>query len=510
MMRFSFAIPSLLFAFASGALLTMSFAPFYQGWLAPLALASLFILIEKTPPKISFWQGFCFGFAFFATNLYWVAISINRYGHASLSLTVILTLLLTIILALFFAIPCYCYKRYYSGDHPFYLLLTLPSLWTLQAYGRTLLCTGFPWDLVGYSQLTTPLAGWAPIVGIYGVTFLTAFTAACFAYGYHKNIRSPAFLLALCLTSLFWIMGSLLKHHHWTLPLNPPFKVALVQGNITQDRKWAANGAIDSFQQYWQLSQPLWEKQDIIIWPEDALPILEDDALPLLTRLQQTAAFYHTTLLLGIPTEKAMKYYNTLLVLGTSQGRYDKRHLVPFGEYTPSWLQSLVQGLQIPLSTLTAGASQQAPLSVQTAIIAPTLCYEIIFPESVRQQAKTATLLITLSDDSWFGHSTAAAQHRAMAQFRALETGRPLLFVNNTGLSSFIDAQGNIIAEAPPEKAAVIQHTVTPYTGLTPWVRWGSLPLLMGLLLFLVISSTLPINSIALKKRYSNDKRTPL
>ena len=504
------AMKSMLLTLISGTLLTFSFAPFHQGELAPLALGSLFFLIEKDTPKGGFWRGFCFGFAFFITNLYWVAISIGRYGGASPPLTLLLTLLLMVGLALFFAIPCYLYKHYYSSQNLLHPLIILPSLWVLQAYARTVLFTGFPWDLLGYSQLTTALAGWAPVVGIYGVTFFTAFTAASLACGLRKRFRSKGILLALSITSLLWIGGAILQGHHWTKPSGTPLKVALVQGNVTQNEKWTASGATESFQRYWELSQSLWSSQDMIIWPEDALPILEDDAAPLLTRLQQIAALHNATLLLGIPTEKGSKDYNTLLALGLFQGRYDKRHLVPFGEYTPPWLQPLVEGLHIPFSSFTPGIAHQRPLHIQGITLAPTLCYEIIFPEAVRQQAKTAALLITLSDDSWFGHSTAAAQHRAMAQFRALETGRPLLFVNNTGLTSIIDAKGNITAQAPAEKTAVIQSTITPYTGSTPWVRWGSGPLLSSLLLFLAISSTLLPSTIAFQQRHHSEGKTIL
>ena len=507
---FPFSTASYLYTLLSGALLNFSFAPFGQGWLAPLTLACLWILMERDPPRASFWRGFSFGCAFFGAHLYWVAISISRYGGASLLLTLLLTLLLIGGLAIFFAIPCYLYKRYYAPQPIFSALLVLPTLWTLQAYGRTLLFTGFPWGLLGYSQLTTPLAGWAPVLGIYGVTFFTAFTAASLAYLMTKTASYKGSLLALCATGLLWTGGVLLKKEQWTAPSSLPLKVALVQGNISQDEKWAMGGATASFQRYWQLSQPLWNTQNLIIWPEDALPLLENQATPLLTRLQQTAAFHDTALLLGIPTEKGWKSYNTLLALGKSRGRYDKRHLVPFGEYTPSWLQPLVRSLHIPFSSFSSGSPHQPPLRVQGITLASTICYEIIFPEALRQQAKTAALLITVSDDSWFGHSTAAAQHRAMAQFRALETGRPLLFANNSGLSSVVDPQGKIIAQAPREQMAVVQSTVTPQKGLTPWVRWGSWPLLSSLLLFLAISSTLSSWSPQSHKRHVNDRRTSL
>lgn len=474
-----------------GLLLNFSFAPYSQGWLAPFALGILFFEVHFVSPRAAFKKAFMFGCAFFTSNIYWINTSVHYYGNLSLFLSIPLILVLIMGLSLFFAIPLYIYRRYYDPHSWRHLLIGLPTLWTLQAYGRTFLFSGFPWDLLGYTQLTTFLAGWAPILGVYGVTWLTAFTSAALVAILTR--RTKMALVITVVTSALWLVGAYLTHVSWTHPLKNIFQVTLVQGNISQEDKWQINGIDHSFERYWQLSQPFWQNSQLIVWPEAALPIMEDQAFFLLEQLQAITKNYHPVFLLGLLQHINAADYNSIIAISPAFAYYAKHHLVPFGEYTPTWLDWLNNKLAIPFSSFSAGAVHQSPFYLQNIPVAANLCYEIIFPHLIRQQARSAALLITLSDDSWFGHSTAAAQHLAMAQFRALETGRPVLFVNNSGLTSIIDSKGKVQLQAPIDKMMAIHGIVQPYSGLTPWLAINERWEWISLLLFLIISSNLSI-----------------
>ena len=284
--------------------------------------------------------------------------------------------------------------------------------------------------------------------------------------------RGGAMVMALAVL----IVGVELKQVSWTTPVGAPKSVALVQGNIPQDLRWLEEHRAQILETYWRLSQELWGN-DLIIWPESAVPLPLPYAKNLLADLDITGKYTGSALILGIP-ELATKdghtgFYNSLLAVGEqASGHYAKRHLVPFGEYVPleSWLRGIIAFFDLPMSAFLAGGNDQPLLRAHGLKLQPVICYEVAYPHLVLTGIAAANVIITVSNDTWFGHSFGPSQHLQMAQFRALETGRPLLRGTNNGITAIIDAKGRVVKAAPSFEQAVLVGSIQGYQGLTPYV----------------------------------------
>lgn len=482
----------LLFSFIFGGSLTLAFAPFniYSlGFISPAIL--LFLLMRATPQK-SFWFGFVFGLGFFGTGATWVYISIHRYGNASALLAAFITLLFVCILACYPALLSYIFRRFFSKKSDWVqALLAFPALWVGFEYLRSILLTGFPWLLLGYSQLTTPLKGFSPIFGIYGLSLITTMISGALVLLSTKQTR---IIKLISLIVIFgWIgLGWLFKDHLWTKQLNTPIQASLIQGDIPQSIKWDSSYVLQNINVYKNLTFDHFSSE-LIVWPEGAFPVYAQDANRFIEQLGALAKQHHSNIIFGVPIQNQAtnQYYNGLLLIGDNQGQYLKRHLVPFGEYTP--LQSLFGKMMgyfnIPMSGFTQGPGHQPDLIIHKTIrIAPFICYEIAFPDEVLNSAQHSELLVTLSDDSWFGRSIALAQHMQMAQMRSLETGRYQLLSTNTGITAFISPLGDIIKGAPIDQRVVLTDTVYPMTGKTPLMHWRYFPVVGAAILMIIIA----------------------
>jgi apolipoprotein N-acyltransferase len=499
-------------AFIAGALLPLAFAPcaFYP--LAIICPALLCWLWLRAVPREAFCYGYLFGLGQFGVGVSWVYISIHQFGGANVALAALIAGLLIFFIALFPALQGYLLTRFFSRPRALVLCLVFPGLWVLLEWVRSWIFTGFPWLLLGASQVSSPLRGFAPMVGEYGLSFFSALSAVLLSLiitrcaifivspivpplplageGARRagegglKIISYSFLTLL----IIWITGFALTKIQWTHPQSQSLKVALIQGDIPQQMKWDPASVSLSLQRYYQFTQQHWDSQ-LIIWPENAIPLLQTQAQNFLQKLTVEAQQHQTTLITGIPVQKGFNYYNALLALGDDRGVYYKRHLVPFGEYVPlfSWLGGLLDFLQIPMSNFSAGALRQPELHMGNFIIAPFICYEVVYENMVLHDARRANLLVTISDDAWFGHSFASAQHLQIGRLRALETGRYHLFATNSGITAIIDAQGKILAQAPAFQPAVLTGAIQMMTGVTPIVRLGITPIiiLMALLVLL-------------------------
>jgi len=360
----------------------------------------------------------------------------------------------------------------------------------LSEWLRSFIFTGFPWLFLGYSQTNSPLKGIAPWLGIYGVSLAVLISSALIVnamLAYKEKIYLHCYknLFALC---FIWLLSHLSTFIPWTQAEGKAIPVALVQGDIPQAIKWSPEHIKLSFDRYVSLTKPLWGKNKLIIWPEAAIPMPLQNARDFIDEMDEQAIKSGSQLILGIPIEaNANSYYNAIIALGNDKKVYLKRRLVPFGEYTPfsQFFARAFNFMDIPMSDMVPGKPIQEPFVIGKIKILPAICYEISFPDLMRTNDETIGFLLTLSNDAWFGESNAEAQHFQMAAMRALEFGRPVLFVSNDGITGVIQPDGKMAAEAPSHVPFVLTTTVQPVYGLTPWMRNGSDPVLFILICFI-------------------------
>ena len=485
-----------LLALGCGPLITLSLAPFNLWLFAPLACALLYWLLQQdSTPRQGLLTGWLFGFGLFASGTSWVYVSIHDYGSASPVLAGLLTLLFVAGLALFQALHGWLWVRFLRGQ-PQQLrdALAFAALWVVSDAFRGWFLTGFPWLYSGYSQLDGPLAALAALGGVWLISFVLALTGAVLMQLSGSTLPRPQRAGRLALLMLIWLTGFSLKDQPWTQATGQPLSVAVVQGNIEQNLKWDPEqiGAQLDLYREMSLNAPA---ADLLVWPETAVPLFRDTAERWLDFMHQRAHERGSALLTGIPVRHTLddgqkRYYNGVTVLGAGSGEYLKQKLVPFGEYVPlqDWLRGLIEFFNLPMSDFARGPSGQPPLQAQGYRVAPYICYEVVYPEFARELAARSDILLTISNDSWFGRSIGPLQHLQMAQMRALEAGRWMIRGTNNGISVLIDPFGRITADIPQFEQAVLHGQVTPMQGLTPYLRFGSWPLVILCSLVLALS----------------------
>lgn len=477
----------------AGILFSFAFAPFHLTFMAFLSPAVLLFAwcSVGSKPLLAARYGFLFGFGFFAVGVSWVYISIHTFGQASPILAFLVTFLFITYLSLFFAAQGFCLVTFSPKNDFFKCGLAFPSSWFLFEYLRSSLFTGFPWLLWGYTQTSSYLNGFSPVVGVYGLSIIGAFISAILVLMYKKRMMKVRIKL-IAMVSLLFFASFWLQNIQWTTKQGNTIKATLIQGNIDQALKWDSSQLLKTLALYLKHTEENWSS-DIIIWPEAAIPLPLNQAQDFLKPLSSKAYQHQSVIITGIPVISPQAAFNSIVLLGDAQGVYHKRHLVPFGEYTPlkSFFAWMLKSFHIPMSNFMRGSESQQPLIAKNIKIAPSICYEIAYPLEVLAFLPKAELLVTLTDDSWFGHSSAQAQHLQIAQMRAQETGRFLLFSGNTGLTAIITPKGEIANELAPFEEKTLTAEVTPMTGTTPWMVWRLYPevgfLLMTLLIGLLI-----------------------
>ncbi|WP_136248871.1 apolipoprotein N-acyltransferase [Halomonas borealis] len=465
-----------LAALAAGVLTTLSAAPFQLWWLAPLAAGLLYAGLPSLNARQAAWRGWFYGLGLFGSGASWVYVSIHDYGYTGVPLALALTALFVAALALFFAVTLGLYRRLCG---PRLSVLTFAGAWVLGEALRTWLFTGFPWLLLGSGQVDSPLAAWAPVGGVYLLSLIVALSGALGVVVLRRRWWAALPLAAL------WL-APLALPSQWTTPAGEPLRVALLQGNLSQLIKWTPEGQRSAANTYLALTAELDDAPDLVVWPEAALPMFADQARPILERAQ-TLLPPQSTLLTGILTREDGRFHNGVLEVGDDE-TYLKQHLVPFGEYLP--LEPLLSGaiafFDLPMPAMTPGPDDQAPLEAAGTRIGNAICYEIIYADLVAAQARHSNVILTVSNDTWFGHSIGPLQHLQMARLRALENGRPVIRATSNGVTALIDAQGRVTDRAPQFEAATLTGEVTPREGLTPFTRTGSWPVwVLGALLLL-------------------------
>ena len=491
--RFSRFLPHLLLV-ASGASLTLAFAPFNLWLITIPALALAFRQIIKLKHK-PFLAGWLFGAGWFGAGVSWVHVSIADFGGLPLIASIGLMALLCSYLALYPALAVKLTAKYFPTR---LWPMTLPFFWVVAEWLRSWMLSGFPWLSLGYSQLNSPLAGFAPIIGETGITALLVLSAALLAL---VNNKRTVFNAALVISCLF-VSGYMLSQHTWVKP-KQTYSVGMAQGNIAQSLRWVPEQDEPTMQTYWSLTEGLWSN-DLVVWPEAAVPKLEPLAQPFLAKVNERAFNENTALITGIvnynwETDEA---WNNLIVLGKRNedaaypdyqyfhnNRFAKHHLLPVGEFVPfeDWLRPLAPLFDLPMSSFSRGGFQQPNLEANGIKLAPAICFEIAFPRQVMANVHADTdMIITVSNDAWFGRSHGPAQHLQIAQMRALEMGRPVLRATNNGITAFIDHKGKINAVLPQFEAASITAPVIATAGFTPYYHLQDLGVWFLVILLLI------------------------
>ncbi|MEM8659392.1 MAG: apolipoprotein N-acyltransferase [Pseudomonadota bacterium] len=474
----------------AGALITLSLAPF-NFWPAGIISCALYAYLLCTcSVKQAIWRSWLFGVGMFGTGVSWVYVSIEVYGGAGPLLAGFLIVLFCAGLSVLYQVSFGWFYVRFVRALPGGMLVGFPATWVLAEWLRSWLLTGFPWLYLGYAHLDTPIAGWAPVVGVYGLSFVCALTGTCLFLAWRSRTAIACTTYAVIVLTL-WIGGAVLKPIEWVVRASEtPLNVVIYQPNVPQEHKWDRDWYQPILRQLRTGSEPHYGA-DLLIWPEAAIPNFYQRAQGFLGPIARRAETANTTLFTGIPylVEEGAGYYNSVVALGQGEGVYHKQHLVPFGEYVP--LEGLLRGLiaffDLPMSAFSAGGSDQPPLRAGSYRVAPYVCYEVVYPQMVARSARQADLLLTVSNDAWFGHSIGPLQHLQMAQMRALENGRYMIRGTNNGVSAIINQRGQIIAQADQHVEATLIGQANVMMGHTPFASFGVIPVVAGCAIALVL-----------------------
>ena len=418
----------------------------------------------------------------------WVYVSIHDYGNAAPWLSVLLVSLFVAGMALFEGLWSWCYLRYLRPESkPGFAPLIFAASRLVLEWALTWVLSGFPWLFVGYSQLDAPLSSLIPLVGVLGAGFALSIGAVYLALFLVFRNSVPIRFAYLAAALAPWILALLWGGHSWVTQ-GKEYSVALVQGNVDQSTKWQQDSVLPIIKNYQFLSEPHWDV-DLMIWPEAALTIFHHQADGLISQLEKKL---EGTLVLGIPAidpgyRGTPAFQNTAIAIGAGEGKYVKRRLVPFGEYVPfeSTLRGLIRFFDLPMSRSKAGDDFQPYLRTPELKMAMAICYEIAYPELVRREGANADVLLTISNDTWFGNSIGPDQHLQIARARALELGRYVLRATNNGLTAVVNEKGKVKAILPQFEAGVLRSSFYASNGQTPYGNYGDTPLLILVLILL-------------------------
>ena len=485
-----------LLAIASGILIALSFPSPGLSFLAWIALIPLLIAMEESTPQVAFRIGLISGITAYALILYWLNIVFVRYGHLPWSVSIPVYLLLVLWLAMFYGLSA-CIAR--LGELVgIKAAFTLPVAWVAFDFIRSFLFSGFAWAMLGHSQFRTlPLIQIADLAGVYGITLLIVLAnivlyralRAVFGAGVPYPVKSLVVLLILIIGTLFYgfnrLNGSETSHAK-------PLRVALIQGNISQDIKWSPEFRQQTIDTYERLTREASKGGvDLIVWPESAVPFFFQDEPFQAERIRALARDMNACLLFGSPAHELRNGKNTLLNSafmlspnGETVGRADKLHLVPLGEYVPlgSFL-TFINKLVVGIGDFAPG-ERAVPLDTGVTKLGIQVCYEVIFPELARQYVQAgARVLVAITNDAWFGRSSAPYQHLAISTFRAVETRTPLIRAANTGVTAIVDQNGHISTMTGLFMEAYRIGEVQPGSGQSLYLTIGDAPAWLSVLL---------------------------
>ncbi|MES9992069.1 MAG: apolipoprotein N-acyltransferase [Candidatus Thiodiazotropha sp.] len=476
-----------LTALVAGGVTTLGFAPF-GFWPAALVGPALLFLLWLERPRLGFRTGLVYGLGLMGSGVSWLHVSIAQFGDLGWLFPLVVTAGFVLLMALFYAGMGWL-AGLFRNTRAQLLILVFPSLWVLFEWWRGWFLTGFPWLQIGYSQIDSPLAGYAPLLGVLGVSWV-ALVAVGLLLSLGEPLRKRIWFAAFA--AVIWVAGGLLAGIEWSQPIGSPIRVALIQGNIPQAEKWAPEQLLPSLVLYANKTKENLDR-DLIVWPETAVSAFQfqvDEAF--IEPLENTVKNNHTDLVFGVVQmdEARERYFNAMVALGNDQrDHYYKRHLVPFTEYLPlkGILWPLVDLFTIPMSDFSTRETKPL-MRVGDYLAGLSICYEDAFGNEVIEAIPQAAYLINASNDAWFGKSLAPHQHLQIARMRALETGRYLLRSTNTGISAIIGPDGDLVAKSPLLELDVLKGEILPMQGVTLYAKLGNLGILSLLLITLIIA----------------------
>ncbi len=507
----------LLISVTAGALTTLAFAPFHHIWLVFATQALAFTLWQQLKPIQAWFSGWVFGIGLQCSGAGWIYYSLHVHGGTHPVFAALIIFLLACYLSIYTGFAAYVVNRFCPKNNTLRMLFFYPAAWVVFEWTQGYVMTGFAWMQTGYTQIDLPLSGFAPLLGNHAVGGLVAMSAGAIALiaqqFYYCFIRvdktssnesvpeknssqqtikdvSVYTLKILFPIMLIWVIGYWVKPVSWTQAQGEPIKVSIIQGNIPQSVKWRKDMRLPTLERYRKLTLAQDRDVDLIIWPETAVPDFWYRVQPFVREMKQAMQARNTDLLFGI----FVKNDNRQLlnsVLSVNGDVYNKRHLVPLGEFIP--LRFLIdffrRWVDIPMSDIASGSDDQPLLHAAGIPLGISICFEEAFSRDVLITLPEAQLLVNVSNDAWFEDSHESYQHHEIARMRALETGRYMVRSTNTGISSIIGPHGEVLQQAPHFQVTVLTGEVQAMTGATPYVLWGDYLILLicgSLLVFCV------------------------
>ena len=470
----------LLLVAALGALQTLAFL---EPWGWPLQFAAVAVLawrVGSATPRQAAWLGWAFGTAWLCAGTWWLYVSLHRYGGLPAWMTVLAVFALSAFLSLYPA-AAMAAVALWKGRGRWRGALVFAAAWMLAELARGVIFTGFPWVASGYAYVDSPLAGYAPWLGVYGIGALVAALAAGFAlpgFAGGRKLLAPTAALVIALG-----LGVAIGRVDFTRP-TARLTVSLLQGNVPQDEKFEARFVPEALAG--TAAQLEAAKGELVVGPETVIPLLPAQLDPsywddLLARFRVPGR----AAIIGIPMgDDEVGYTNSALGLSQASGampngfyRYDKHHLVPFGEFVPMGFHWFTALMNIPLGDFNRGVMTAPSFDVGSERVAPNICYEDLFGEELASrfvpEATAPTILANISNIGWFGQTIAVEQHLRISRMRSLELQRPMIRATNTGATAVIDHRGVVRQSLPPFTRGILEGTVEGRQGLTPFASWA-------------------------------------
>ncbi len=418
-----------------------------------------------------------FALGFYGFGIHWIFTSLHDFGAAAPGLAGFMVFALACLLSFLVAVGGYLQARL-QISMTLRCLAVIPAIWVTVEWVRSWILTGFPWLYIGYSQTDSWLSGWAPILGVLGVSFMVCLIAGVLVHSYRNGFRVDIVVIAIVIA----LAGFWSKAIEWAAESHRPIDVAIVQADVGILDKWNFQNARSNLEFFVRQTEAL-KNQDLVIWPEIAV-VQTDKRLEKL-QLWRLLKDLAPDVLLGLVEEQQNGdgeiYYNSAYGISDKVQKYRKRHLVPFGEFIPfrsvlGWLDNYIE---IPESDFTSYDGFQSPLILAGQPAAVSICYEDAFPQEIFDMLPESTYMINLSEDAWFGDRLAPFQRLQMSRMRAMEAARPILRAANKGISASVDHRGNVIAQLTQDEGKVLKTQITPKSGSTPYIRFGDKPVLL-------------------------------
>lgn len=484
----------------AGLLLPLSFAPFHFPGLAILGIAILFSELQNKPLKTAALIGFIFSLAFMGVGISWIFISINLYGHLNIFLSGLITITFVIYLSIFYAIQAVTFSLLQNYSSKLMSALTFSACWCICEYLRANFATGFPWLIIGFGQIDSPLKYLLPYIGIYGVSFCTCLASCLLCHAVKKKTSSKSYENIPYLISFLAIILLPIGLKHTKHQINELNKipVGVVQANLSMHEKWDEAIFEKMLKRYENGINNLKTNAKLIVLPESAIPVPEIYAYDFMNKIQQINEKHEIQTLIGLPKQVGQKnelYYNALTSFGSEKRAYLKQHLVPFGEYIPKPFYKITSYLEIPDAAMIKGPTNQPLLKHNNLPFATLICFEVAYPEILRAQMPKAQWIVSVSDAGWFGHSLAIYQLLQMSQSLSIMTNRYQVVANNNGLSAIIDSEGKIINSLPAFRSMDLYGKIHSLNTKTIWIKYGDSPYIYLCIVIIIIA-------LFKKKRY--------